>query len=333
MKLIISTLALGLCLMASAQEGKNFSMWYLSDMQHNAAAVGSNNNNMRAFVNFRYQYFTVTKKPFQTLSASFETKFLRAHNSKSHFGAGLSVINDMSGDGKYMVNDISVPIAYHIYFNSFNSLAVGVSPGLYQRSVQPGNLTWESQWNGYEFNRGISAEPIANRSGINFDLGAGIYYKFEKSFSNKFYFGLSTRHVLEPQIGFNIGDKLYRRYYFQFGMRHRFKLSNFGISPQLLAMKQGPNLNIMVGTNFDYYLRDASSRTIFVAPKFFSFGVYYRYNDALMLNLQFSYNGLTIAASYDANINSMIPSSKSVGGFEVAVAYDIILNKRQKFLY
>lgn len=320
-------------LFASAQEGKNFSMWYLNNLQHNPGAVGACDFDMRAFANFRYQYFTVTKKPFQTLSASFETKFLKAKKSKSHFGIGLSVINDMSGDGKYMVNDIKVPIAYHVYFNNNNSISLGLSPGVYQRSVQPGNLTWESQWTGYEFNRGISPEPIANQSGLNFDMGIGLFYKNQKSLSNKFYFGISARHVLQPKIGFNIGDNLARRYSFQFGLHHRFKLSNFGISPRVFAMKQGPNLNIIAGTNFDYYLREASSRTIFVTPKFFSFGVYYRYMDALIVNAQFSINGLSIALSYDANINSMLPTSKSVGALELAVSYDIILNKKQKFLF
>lgn len=333
MRLIISAIALSFCLTLSAQEGKNFSMWFLNNLQHNPAAVGASDFDMKAFVNFRYQYFTVSKKPFQTLSASFEAKLLRSKTKKNHLGIGLSVINDMSGDGRYMVNDIMVPIAYHIYFNDNNSLSLGVSPGIYQRSVQPGNLTWESQWNGYEFNPGITAEPIARRSGISFDLGAGLFYKNQKSLTNKFYFGISARHILMPDIGFNIGDNLFRRYYFQFGLSHRFKRTNFGISPQLLAMMQGPNMNIVAGTNFDFYLRDASQRTIFVSQKKFTVGVYYRYMDAIIVNFGFYINGLTIAASYDANINTMLPSSKSVGAFEVSVAYDIMLNKRQKFLY
>ncbi len=64
--LIILTFILSL--QTLGQQGRNFSMWFHNNMQHNPAAVATNNNDMQLFTNFRYQYFTVTDKPFQTLS-------------------------------------------------------------------------------------------------------------------------------------------------------------------------------------------------------------------------------------------------------------------------
>ena len=141
MRLIILSIALTTCLVASAQQGKNFSMFFHNNMQHNAAAVGTNDNDIKVFANFRYQYFTVTDKPFQTFSASGEGKLFKSTKRDGYFGLGASFINDISGDGRYMVNTIAVPIAYHIFFNKENSLSVGVSPGLYQRTLGGGNLT------------------------------------------------------------------------------------------------------------------------------------------------------------------------------------------------
>jgi len=332
MKLIVLSIALTIGLLASAQQGKNFSMFFHNNMQHNAAAVGTNDNDIKVFANFRYQYFTVTDKPFQTISASGEIKLLNSPNSNGYLGLGLSIINDMSGDGRYMVNDIAVPIAYHIALNSKNTFSVGVSPGLYQRTLGGGSLTWESQWNGYQFDQSVSP-GVSNSSVANFDLGAGLFYKHQSSRTNKVYFGVSANHILEPRVSFNIEDNMFMRFTGQFGMKHKFELSSFGISPQVLAMIQGPNQNIMFGSNFDFYLQEPSQRTIFFTPTIFSFGVYHRLRDAIVVNFQYTFKGMTIAASYDSNINSMLPASKSVGGLEVAFVYDLMLNKKGKFIY
>ena len=317
----------------TAQQGKNFSLWFLNNMQHNPAAVGNINNDMKVFANFRYQYFTVTDKPFQTLSASAEGKLFKAKKRPNFLGLGVSFINDMSGDGKYTVNNVTVPIAYHIYFNRKNSISLGISPGIYQRSLSPGNLTWESQWNGFQFEEGISPEPVPRASLTHFDIGAGLFYQFKASRSNKIYFGVAAQHLLEPELRFNLEDNLMRRFVGQFGMTKRFSNSYFGISPQIFAMIQGPNRNMIFGSNFDFYLQDPSQKTIFIAPRKFSFGVYYRLNDAIIANAQFSFNGVTIAASYDANINSMSSQSKTVGGFEVALMWDFKFNRKASKLY
>jgi type IX secretion system PorP/SprF family membrane protein len=333
MRLIILSIALTACFAASAQQGKNFSMFFLNNMQHNPAAVGTNDNDVKVFANFRYQYFTVTEKPFQTLSASGEIKLLKSSKRNGYLGLGASFINDISGDGRYMVNEIAVPIAYHIFFNDRNSLSVGVSPGLYQRTLGSGNLTWESQWNGYQFDQTGLSEPIANSSLASFDLGAGLFYKFQSSNTNKVYFGVSANHILEPRISFNVEDNMFMRYTAQFGMKHKFAMSTFGISPQVLVMLQGPNQNILFGSNFDFYLQEPSQRTLFFTPTVFSFGLYHRLRDAIIVNFQYTFKGMTIAASYDSNINTMLPASKSVGGFEVAFIYDLMLNRKGRFIY
>src|SRR5690554_8109539 len=88
MKPILLSIALFFCFVASAQQGKNFSMFSLNNMQHNPAAVGTNDNDIKVFANFRYQYFTVSDKPFQTISASGEIKLFNSTSTrkKGYFG-------------------------------------------------------------------------------------------------------------------------------------------------------------------------------------------------------------------------------------------------------
>lgn len=318
---------------SNAQQGRNFSMWFHNNMQHNPAAVATNDNDMQLFTNFRYQYFTVTDNPFRTISGSIEGKLFRSDTRNGYLGIGGAFMNDMSGDGRYSNSQVTIPIAYHLFFNENNFISLGVSPGLYQRSLSPGNFTWENQWNGYEFNNDVSGEGVANASVSNFDLGAGIFYNYKKDNTRRIYLGFATQHILEPSLDFNITDNLYRRFTGQIGAHYKFTNSTFGISPQVIAMFQGPNQNIMFGSNFDFYLQEPSLRTIFFRPTIFSFGVYHRLNDAVVVNFQYTFQGLTIALSYDSNINTMLPASKSVGAAELALKYDIILNKKGKFIW
>lgn len=334
MKLVLSAVLI-LCTSSfvTAQQGRNFSMWFQNHMQYNPASVGTNDNDMQLFTNFRYQYLTVTDKPFQTISGSVEGKLFRSDSRNGYLGIGGSFMNDMSGDGKYSVTQVNVPIAYHLFFNTNNFISLGVQPGFYQRSISPGNFTWDNQWVGYEFNAAIPGEQIGNTSTSNFDVSAGVLYTYKKDYTRKFYAGFGVQHITQPALDFNIEDGLLRRYNAQLGGKYKLNNSNFGISPQLLVMMQGANRNIIFGTNFDFYLVAPSLRTDFFRPTVFSFGLYHRFQEGVIVNFSYRFRGLTIAASYDANINRMIPASGTVGGFEVALKYDILLNKKDKLLY
>lgn len=329
-RLFISIAVLTFSLSTSAQQGRNYSMWYANEMQYNAAAVGTNYNDLKLFTNFRYQYFTVTDKPFQTISGAFEGKLLR-NNANGYLGAGISFMNDMSGDGRYSVTQVSVPIAYHIQAAADHTISLGLQPGLYQRSISQGDLTWDNQWTGFEFSSDIPGEGIPNASVSNFDLGAGVRYKYQPDNVNKLTIGYGAQHILRPDLRFNIEDQLFLRHTAQIGGQFKRNLSSFGVSPQILAMFQGPNRNIMFGSNFDFYLQEPSLRTDFFQPTVFSFGVYHRLMDSFIANASFTIKGISIGASYDTNI-SILPASGTVGAFELYLAWDVIVNRRSKFI-
>lgn len=318
-----------------AQQGKNFSMWYLNNSQINPASVGDIDHDIKLFTNYRNQYFTAVDKPFQTISGSVEAKLKRRNSTRlNYFGLGANFTNDRSGDGVYSVNNIKIPIAYHIFLSKNSSLTIGAAPGLYNRNIQGGDYTWESQWNGYEFIPDNTSNRFIGKKVMRFDIDAGLTFKHRYMKHNYFFFGVSGNHLSQPYINFeNDEERLYTRYIGQFGMRHRFKNNSFGISPNVIAVFQGPNRNIIFGTNFDFYLQDPSRKTIFVTPTHFSFGVYHRLQEGMIVNAQVYFKGFRIAVAYDSNLNTMLNSTKSVGGFELALSYDIITNKRSKYLY
>lgn len=313
------------------QQARNYSMWFKNNMQYNAAAVGTNDNNLRLFTNFRYQYFTVMDKPFQTISASLEGKLLKSRLSNGYIGGGVSFMNDMSGDGRYSVSNLVVPVAYHLEMNRDHHISIGLQAGFYQRSINAGNLTWENQWNGYEFNTDITGEGIPNASVQNFDLGAGVLYRYQPDNTNKLVIGYGANHVVRPELSFNIQDELFMQHTIHIGGSIKRNLSAMGFSPNALIMLQGPNRNVVLGSNFDFYLQEPSLRTDFFQPTIFSFGIYHRYLDAIIANFMFSWKGLTVGLSYDSNI-SLLPNSSSVGALEIVLLYDIEVDRRNKYI-
>lgn len=317
--------------MVFSQMGRNYSMWFKNPMQYNPAAAGTNDNNLRLFTNFRYQYFTVMDQPFQTFSGSIEGKMFKSSLSNGYIGTGVHFMNDMSGDGRYTVSNLGVPITYHLEVNRDNHISLGIQPGFYQRSLSGGNLTWESQWEVTEFNTSLPGEGIPNASTQQFDLGAGVLYRYQPNNTNKFVLGYGANHIVRPDLAFNITDELFMQHTIHVGGSIRNNLSNVGFSPHALVMLQGPNRNVMLGSNFDFYLQDPSLRTDFFQPTIFSFGVYHRFMDAIIANFMFSFKGFTLGVSYDSNI-SILPQSGSVGALEVNLLYDIDINRRQKYI-
>ena len=59
-----------------------------------------------------------------------------------------------------------------------------------------------------------------------------------------------------------------------------------------------------------------------VKPMAFSFGGFYRLKDAFIPQIMFEYGHYGIGASYDINLSSLTPTSKTKGGVELAIRYN-----------
>jgi type IX secretion system PorP/SprF family membrane protein len=317
-----------------AQQGRNFSMWYENPLQINPGATAAlNEANVGLFANYRNQYFTLSDNPFQTFSFSFEAKLQGAKQRNSYFNSGVIAKNDISGDGNYMVTQLGIPLSYSIKVDEKSRLALGVYSGLYQRSIQGNSFTWDHQWNGSFFDvELIPGESIANASISTFDLSTGLFYSYKIDKTRKFSTGYALQHILSPDLAFNIEDRLMLRHNFHFQGSYKINGELIGLSPAMLLMFQGPNRNILAGTNIDFYLRAPSLRTMFFQPTIFSVGMYYRLEDALIVNAYFMTKGMKIGLSYDTTLSRLSQFNNTVGAFEIFISYQIDTRKQRKFL-
>src|SRR5690606_22267392 len=126
-----------------------------------------------------------------------------------------------------------------------------------------GALYFDNQWTGDGFNQSIaSGENLGAFNLSKFDLGAGLFY--DAFFNDNFNFqaGFSALHLTAQEVSFyQVAEKLYRNFSF-FTTAHIWP-SNTDLSyhPAIYGQVQGPNFEIIAGSNFEYALKPVSRHT------------------------------------------------------------------------
>jgi len=321
-------LVVGLNLSGFAQQDKHFSMFAESPVYLNPAAAGFFPGNLQLFSNFRMQWMSVSATPFQTISASADWRMM---DRGSFLGAGINFHNDISGDSKYMTNEVSFPINYAIELGRDNHFSIGLQPGWYQRTIVNQNVTWDNQWTGTSFNTSYSSNEVLLNEKMNvsrFDIGAGAYWYTNISKQTRLSFGIAGSHLTKQKINFmNDDNKLYRKLTLHGQCSFTQSNSNLTIIPAFYTFFQGPNKEFTVGSNFRFLLRGSSRVTGHFEEITLSLGAYYRIGDALLTNLIFQISGLSIGAAYDLNLSRLNIASNGVGGFEFFLRYRIQFGK------
>jgi len=308
--------------MTIAQQDKHFSMFYASKVQSNPAAAGFFEGDYQLFTNYRNQWSAISDNPYKTISASFDTRFVAGNG---FVGTGINFYNDVSGDAKYTVNQITAPINYAIELNKDNHLSIGLAPSFYQRSISSTNVSWDNQWTGTEFNTAISNGenvPQENLSLSKFDLNAGLFWQGSFSKYSWLGIGVSAQHLTKQKINyFNVDNGLYRKLvvsaYGNFSQRN----SSLTIRPNAMAFFQGPNKSFVIGSGFDYMIKGNSIHTGYNKRTSIEFGLYARVKDALIINTLFHTSGFSFGASIDLNTSTLNQATGGFGAMEFLIRY------------
>ncbi len=313
-----------------AQQDKHLSMWNENPSSLNAAAVGVMDEDLRLLANYRMQWLTLEGQPFTTGNFSFDTK-VKIKNSFNTIGFGVNFTNDQTGDARIISNVISVPIAFSVALDRQNFVSVGFSPGFYSQSLTKGAQTWDSQWDGSSFDQGIDNQELEYYpySASSFDIGAGIHYKYIADENGFLKAGISMNHLNSPNLTyFGSNGMLFKTFNVMVSGSKFYPLKQLAVSPQLLLSFMGPNHYYLIGSYIDHELFESSERTNYVQRSFFSYGLFMRWNDAVIASLCYKKGGLKIGVSYDFNYSALRGYTKTVGAAEVLLKYSIIADKR-----
>jgi type IX secretion system PorP/SprF family membrane protein len=296
----------------------HFSQYNASPLALNPALTGVNGCDWRAGLAYRNQWASVTT-PYVTYEAFFDMPLIKDIGGASQLSAGLLLFNDVSGDGNLTNLQAMGSVAFNLGLGGSqdNVLSLGLQGGLMNKSLDWAELNWGTMWDGDEFDPTIDpGEPLGEGSLSKFDLNAGLAFagKFSENFN--LTVGAAAFHLIAPQESFlnDTENKL--------GMRMAGHLragitvgKNFGIMPSVLYQTQSKATEIVVGSDFGYYINNASfPATIFL-------GVHDRLDDAIIASIGIDYKNFRFGASYDINNSSLEVASNGKGGMEFTLVY------------
>ena len=322
MKNIIFILLNVICISVLGQD-VHFSQFFAAPLLTNPANTGNYSGAFRVGANYRDQWGSVSI-PYRTYDLYADVG-IQPGKSKNKLGLGVIALSDQAGDGALTSNRGYLSAAYHLSLSkeADYKLSVGLSGGIIQRRVNYSLLTFDSQWNGYDFDTDLPNGEAAFIEDFTYaDINIGALFTATPLSYLRYFAGVSVAHVNQPIESFyDSGNTLDMRTQITAGAF--FPLSNrITMNPIGYVSLQSSAYEFTGGSNFAYALDGGETR------KSWLLGVWYRYYDAAWLLLGFTSGNLSTSVSYDLNFSELTAASNAMGGLELAIVYT--LNKNDK---
>ena len=328
-KVVFSILALSIFINGQAQQDRHYSMFYAAPMTINPGATGFFPGDIQVFTGFKNQWKSISSNPYNTISASLDTKVMKKKSNNSFLGLGVNVYNDKSGDSQLTTNIANISINYAIEIADNHQLALGMQPSFFQRFASMESLTWDQQWTGYTFDTNLeNGETLVTDKSFQFDINSGLYYFGKLNNQNSINFGVSVAHLLTPQNTLlNGNENLYQKYTIHGGGEFSRNGSKLAFSPNFIYFKQGPNQSLSIGNDFIYSPNESSKYTGYYDKSTISLGSYLRVGDAFYTTLFLNFSEFSLGVSYDLNMSGLSVATNGRGGMEMLLRYRVNLSK------
>ena len=263
---------------------------------------------------FRSQWKAVPVN-YHTLAGGFDIKIRPPFSEEDLMGAGIFLFKDEAGDASLSNTMVAIQGAYHKSLDDRLSISAGFHIALHQRKADPNAVTWESQFNGDQFDPGLnSGELFVSQNGSYFSAGAGVSVNFQSADSRSRYsLGMSAYHLNEPQFSFydDTSVKLKQRYHLLIQATQQLQPS-LDLHFNVLFSKQGPYREILTeGLARKHFLLSAgNSLQIFG-------GLGLRWQDAIYPKIGLRINNTEAGFSYDINFSEWKKATLRRGGPEL----------------
>ncbi|MFN5181721.1 MAG: PorP/SprF family type IX secretion system membrane protein [Bacteroidota bacterium] len=303
----------------------HFSNFNFSPLVLNPAQAGVQSD-FRAVANYRDQWSSIGGNGFKTINVAGDFTAFKSHSRPAWLGTGISVTNDQAGVG--LLNTLQADLSFSGCVQSDkNIFSGGMQFSYYQKSLNMGNYSWDSQFDGFNYNPTLpNMEYYTNTSFNFFSLGAGINWYYSKTehymTSNdelKVNMGFGIYHFNTPRNSFknltneNLFPKVIAHGNYSIGIHNK----KFCLLPSFLIAFQGPSREFVIGNLFKFILNEASHFTHIKKAFAISVGGSYRNNDALIAQLMIEYDRYAIGVSYDMTTSQLRTASRYYGGLEL----------------
>jgi type IX secretion system PorP/SprF family membrane protein len=305
------------------QYAHNSSLFYQTPGLFNPAAIASGYEDFSFCTGFKMQHPVMNGTKIRSNSLIAEFKISDGPMSKNHFGIGLTAMNEGMGESKMMQTEVNIPVNYSIQLDQFANLTIGASAGMILVGYDPTLPSWESNWTGWNYN-GTMNDPIyindnlSRSSNAAFNVNTGILYQYTTRNKSRFFGGASINHVNKPKFSFTeTGGRMYGQMVINAGVDFTTSRRDLRIQPQLMAFKNGPNTNFIAGVMFENILRNGSDMTNILKSTTMNYGAFYRWNDAVSLNVNYKTSNFRFGLSADVTVSKIASANKGLGSIEL----------------
>lgn len=303
----------------------HYSQFYQAPVEVNPAQTGCYDGLFRVGANQKTQWLSLTK-PYVHFTFYADAPIVRNQQYRRQLSVGVLVNCDYTGDSHY--NSVH-PIITLSYLNALgrrgrHKIGVGVYAGFMQRSIDYARMTFDEQFHHQIFD---ADNPISESFGRDkvffFDCGAGLLWSFSPNKTDRYALGVSAKHLTQPKQSFgDVDTRLPMNIAVHFNSSFRL-VSDLALQPAVYAEFQKQFYEVVFGANIEYFQMKNSYTTLFSLGG----GVFYRWNDAVIVDFFFDWQNLRLGVSYDVTVSTLIKGNKGRGGLEFSLNYTF---KRKK---
>lgn len=341
MKHYLSSVLVLLACSISAQD-IHFSQIQESPLWLNPANAGFFNGYVRVVANYRNQWASMGNA-YQTMALSVDGSAFKLKRNKAYAGLGLFIFNDRAGVAKIGTTQAQFHASAIVKASRKSKIAGAIYLGVNQNSATYASLTYGNQYNGKAIDQSLpTGEVVSYTSFVNSDVGAGVNYEYSSAtaditrddiFSLKI--GAAVHHINKPLQRFSTGSS-YRvpmRFVGNVQARIDFKDTKLSLLPSLVYLQQASAMEIIAGTHLRFRFKNGTKLTGNKTEAGLNVGLYYRFNDAIVPQVNLDMGKYAIGVAYDFNISKYNQVSKGTGGFEIYLKFmtlDDALFKRSR---
>lgn len=276
--------------------------------------------------------------PYKTSGIAGDGAIYYNKNKSDFIGVGAYILSHDEGAKLLKQISVNIGLSYSKFLSSADDLVtLGFQAGICQKSlnINSGLLNWDSQWNPFtnDWDFKSIGEYYDSRNVNYYDYAIGALYNKKISSKIKIASGVSVQHLNRPELVNNSkpygpyktgneNDKLPRKYTIHAtGEIYTGENATSLIIPTFILSKMVTQKFILIGLDWKNIFSDDSKTTNYLKQKSVSFGIYYRWNDAIVPHIRAEYKDINIFIAYDFTTSRLSNANKSVGAYEFGLQY------------
>lgn len=311
------------CFNSSFAQDIHFSQFNASPMNLNPSLTAAFDGDYRIVLNHKNQWSSIPA-PFKTFSLSADTK-LPFKIKNDQVGLGMLINTDKAGATDFKTFQAALSLSYLKRLTQSQLISFGIQTGITNKSFDPGKMTFDSQYNGDNYDPSIaSGENTFSTTGFSyFDFSAGAIWFYKIKERTQLSLGGSYFHINQPGQSFFSDKSILLDPKLVINSSFHVKVAPVvDLIPAVLFEKQGRFYEMIVGTSLKYILLPQQGYGTAIYG-----GCFYRGRDAFIVSAGMEYNKFNVGMSYDINNSTLSNASRNRGGFEISLIYIV-----QKFV-